>query len=189
MLHVELNHILTEDDALGRIKDIFTVVENDRELYVVTKNGAPIFAIVDIESLTQDLPSLNVTATPTQAPVPTVATPPIPEPVISPVFSPVFDPMPKPTEEVVQPVVDTLPPMPSLNTPTEEPAAPSFSTFSPGNLPPLSGTEHLASTPPSAPVSNPAPTTDTVPLSAAPHIKPPIVDAISTDPRNSSPLA
>src|SRR5690606_3537056 len=50
MPHVDMHNILTEEDALSKIQDIFSNVENNKESYVITRNGRPAIAIIDIET-------------------------------------------------------------------------------------------------------------------------------------------
>jgi len=51
MLHVALEHILTEEDAMSKINSIIEEVENQNETYVITKNGRPAVAIVNVTKL------------------------------------------------------------------------------------------------------------------------------------------
>ncbi len=79
MLHVELDNIFTEEDALTHIKDIFEHVETTKELYVITKGGRPVLAIIDIDRLEADqgrvtMPTpIPTTPLTTQPPVPAAA--------------------------------------------------------------------------------------------------------------------
>lgn len=51
MVHVDLNKILSDEDAVGQIKDLINEVEAQKELYVLTKAGKPAAAIINIEYL------------------------------------------------------------------------------------------------------------------------------------------
>lgn len=54
MLQVELNHILREEDALNRLTEILSDVENSKTTYVLTKNGLPVVALVNPDQLIGD---------------------------------------------------------------------------------------------------------------------------------------
>ncbi|MEI6478433.1 MAG: hypothetical protein WCO52_05610 [bacterium] len=62
MLHIDLNNILSEEDALQKISDIFTKVENEKVTYVLTKSGRPVLAIVDIDQLEQNFKTVGIDA-------------------------------------------------------------------------------------------------------------------------------
>lgn len=51
MIHIELDHILSSDDAVTKIRDIVNGVAANHEPYVLTVNGAPSVAIVHIDTL------------------------------------------------------------------------------------------------------------------------------------------
>ena len=163
MLRVELDNILTEEDALGRIKEIFAHVEEKKQVYVVTKEGKPVFAIVDI------------------------FTPSVPR-IIEP---PAAEPEPMPTEEPLPsstPAEDGLPPLDSpatealnqnLTLDSDLPSMPESSSAQPFSA-------GLAPLPVTTQSSSPAPVT---PIPPAPLVDAQPFNPTSTDPSNSSPLA
>ena len=51
MLQVDLDHILPESDAFTRIREIIDHVEQEKEVYVLTKDGRPVVAIVNVDML------------------------------------------------------------------------------------------------------------------------------------------
>lgn len=51
MIHADLDKILPEEDALEQITTIFNEVEKLRELYIITKNGRPAVAVINIDYL------------------------------------------------------------------------------------------------------------------------------------------
>lgn len=166
MLQVDLQNILTEEDALQKIQDIFTHVENEKETYVVTKDGKPVLAIVDVATL-ERIPDDALTPAPVAASV----APPISEPAMPEFGLPPLD--------VPEPPVDTPPIIPTL--PPAEPAAeisadPAPTGFSP--LPPLETPVAEAPVAPAAPVTPVAPQNNEDDLPDMPE-----------DPTNSSPLA
>ena len=160
MLHVDLDKILTEDDAISRIKEIFTHVEEQKEIYVVTHNGRPTVAVVSVDELEKSMGSMSME--------PTMETP---QPMEDkPMFSmPETTPAPAP-EHAPEPATDEAPALPPMGDP--EPSMPTLDHAPTPDLPPLSGTDSLGSTPPAAPVV-PAPDLPDMPV----------------DPSNSSPLA
>ena len=143
MLQVELDHILPENDAYTRIREIIQHVEEEKEVYVITKDGRPAVAIISAEQLVS---TENITAS-THVDMPALGlggfAVPATEPVAMPIDLPPFPPT------LVEPFASPLP----------EP--PSFSPFS-EPLPPLLGTEHVNVAPPILP-----PTLTTPPIVAA----------------------
>lgn len=120
MPHIDLHNILTEEDALQKIGDIFEEVETKKEPYVITKGGRPVLAIIDVELFSKiDDNALNQTNdnTPTHT-EPVAETPPTPivqeesilidlpplsldpEPGITPAFEPSPDLPDMPEEDV-----------------------------------------------------------------------------------------
>lgn len=137
MLRVELDNILTEEDALGRIKEIFSHVEDKKQVYVVTKNGKPVFAIVDIFTLEHDLDGVSIESTPAEEPLPSR-----PPHIIEPP-APISEPIPT---TPVAPETDILPPVSPIEKTDDLPSMPmdnandSFATALPplpGDLPPV----------------------------------------------------
>ncbi|MCC2631594.1 MAG: hypothetical protein K0S20_293 [Patescibacteria group bacterium] len=118
MLQVDLNNILSEEDALTRIKEVFDHVENQKEIYVVTKNDRPVLAIVDIDHLENGMNGMTMESS-TPAPSPQTA-PPAPAPMPAP-----EPPMATPAE-FSMPFMETIPTetaaplqdMPDMITPT-----------------------------------------------------------------------
>lgn len=51
MIHADLDKILPEDDALERITSIIEEVEENQELFIITKSGRPAAAIINIDYL------------------------------------------------------------------------------------------------------------------------------------------
>ena len=197
MLRVELDNILTEEDALGRIKEIFAHVEEKKQVYVVTKEGKPVFAIVDIFTLEHDLNGVDVTTTPKVEAEPEETVPEeLPDPVITPsvpriIEPPAAEPEPMPTEEPLPsstPAEDGLPPLDSpatealnqnLTLDSDLPSMPESSSAQPFSA-------GLAPLPVTTQSSSPAPVT---PIPPAPLVDAQPFNPTSTDPSNSSPLA
>ena len=137
MLHVDLHNILTEEDALQKISDIFNQVEQQKETFVVTKNGRPVFAIVDIETLEKAEATPIVETTPVvEAPV----IPAVPQPEIE-IQMPTIQPIPEMQPPAIEPVrLSFLEP---ISEPVVTPqVSPSFSP-----LPPLQGMPELPDMP------------------------------------------
>lgn len=194
MLHVDLDKILTEEDAVSKIKEVFDHVEHNHEIYVVTNNGRPAVAVISIDDLEQHMGE-KLDATGMSTPLPAADDDMSANPL----------PPPPPMPEMPAPVgtMSTPPLPPSLD-----------------NLPPLSGTDSLGSAPVSLPPPMPAPSMGTVsagdsvganlsdipavaptaalempgnPPAAAPGFANPAADldipVTPADPANSSPLA
>jgi prevent-host-death family protein len=107
MLNVDLDHILSETDALAKIQEIFDHVERDGEVYVITKNDRPAFAIVDIAHLEKS----GVSAV---APVVTPELPTTPIPTqVAPATTPLSSTPTSPT--TFEPSLPPLPDMPPIN--------------------------------------------------------------------------
>lgn len=147
MLQVELDHILPESDAYSRIREIIENVEQEKEVYVVTKEGRPVVAIVNVDLLdsVQDIAATPQTApldslfglatapaaeaTPTFTEVPPTVLPPLPEPIAeatpATVAAPAFAP-PVTPEYIPAPMAEaqTYTPAPMAAAPTY-PTAPS----------------------------------------------------------------
>lgn len=51
MIHADLDKILPEDDALEKITSIIEEVEENQELFIITKSGRPAAAIINIDYL------------------------------------------------------------------------------------------------------------------------------------------
>lgn len=73
MLQVELDNILTEEDALGKIQDIFHKVEDENQTYIITKSGRPAVAIISVEKLEQHEGKLIMPPADTPSPIPAQA--------------------------------------------------------------------------------------------------------------------
>ena len=168
MLHVDLDHILTQETALSHIQDIFSQVESSGEIYLVTAQGKPAIALMNIEQLEQLTGKLNTPTTETMQPAieMPMSTPVQPEPELTPAPE-----QPQTTELPSMPFVEDEPVPAYTTTPTEPPMAPSMTAATvqepametpiappPTNLPPLSGIINLP-------------------------------DELNSDPRNSSPLS
>jgi hypothetical protein len=188
MLQVELDHILPEDAAFAKMREIINHVEQEKEVYVITKDGRPMVAIVNVDQLATTPEVQQATATqPTGlgffAPAPTVNSP-EPEAFVEPAQAPVPPPLapampvtpePEPSFSTLPP----LPPLPDLNPPLAE-QAPQFST----PLPPFSGAEQLA---PPAPTESAAPAPQ-LPGMVESTSLPPTFTFPKEDLGNSSPL-
>lgn len=136
MLQVELDHILPENDAYGRIREIIQHVEEEKEVYVITKDGRPAVAIISADQLVEskDMPEPAKAELPPLGlggfALPASATQPVAIPPAAAVPLPTLPPIAVPAPSFVPP-----PPMPpSFNEP----------------LPPLTGTEHVNQVPPAA---------------------------------------
>jgi hypothetical protein len=66
MLQVEINNILSEDEAVARITEIFEKVAVDDESFIITRNDRPMIGIVNIEQLEGE--GISQPATQTAAP-------------------------------------------------------------------------------------------------------------------------
>lgn len=118
MLHVDLDKILTEEDAVGKITDIFNRVENEKETYIITKNGRPAVAIISIDQLEQQQGSVTMEENKPESENP------------APASTPTTAPTPN-----LAPAVSLPPPPPPMDLPSMD-------------LPPLMGTDTLANPPP-----------------------------------------
>lgn len=191
MLHVELDSILTEEDALGQIKHIFERVENEQVTYVITRNGRPALAIVDITTLEQ---GTAVAVAPAPQPqeepfVPLAAEEPLPpsQPSVFPNPAPISPVIP---EEAPQPTfapAEPLPPLPDFDsTALSSPAVPAADPV----MPPLPGVGTVPPPPAPEPVASAYPEPAASPMPSAPQFpQVPSMPEPDTDLNNSSPLA
>lgn len=176
MLQVDLDHILPESDAFERIREIIAHVEQEKEVYVLTKDGRPVVAIVNVDLL-QTLPDSAPTsqvgaldslfnlapAAAVESPMPSFIPAPsviVPEPISAPAAWPTAAPLSAPVLPPLPPT-SALPPLPSPTALPDFPLTTVPSVIPTGSildepLPPLSGTEFLqppvalpSSTPPS----------------------------------------
>ena len=136
MLQVDLENILTEEDALQKINDIFSHVENQKETYVVTSGGRPKVVIMSIDQLEKmgGMSSIPEPMPMAEAPAPMA---PMPEPALP--------------EMPTAPVMDlgTPPPapaMPDFTAPMPEPA-PQMAQAQPANVPPMTGSLDMPAAP------------------------------------------
>lgn len=131
MLHVDLDKILTEEDAVGKITDIFNRVENEKETYIITKDGRPAVAIISIDQLEQQQGGVTMEENKPENPAPTEA-PPTPVQVPNPAQATSLPPPPPPMD---LPSMD-LPPLMGTDTlanppPVQEPTPPPPSPLQP----------------------------------------------------------
>ena len=107
MLRVELDHIVSENDAAQRILDILKDVEQNGETYAIMSNGQPVAAIVSIDQINS-----SALAEATAPPTPMDSPAPAPEPQEEP--EPSLPEMPElPPMEPVTPDAPALPEMPA----------------------------------------------------------------------------
>lgn len=156
MLSVELDHILSEEDVAQKIQDILAQVENDGEMYVITKNSRPVAAIVNINQLSGTAQASVASAAPVAPVVP-----------ITPTASddtqavPDWNQSPSvPTEEISEPELPQMPPIQTedvdLAIPPAMPQTPEMPEISP-----VASTAYPAANEPyaaeAAPITPPAP--------------------------------
>ena len=183
MLQVDLDNILPEEDALQRITDIFQHVEEKKEVYVITKGGRPVLAIVDIEHLEKDMDGMTVQNSSSEPEAPIApAEPPAPAPY-TPIPVPVAEPLASiPETPGIEPIAavptmssgDSLPSMPDMPAIPGVPTGfPSFESVSAPATPPMPPTPVMPATPtepqgipnPSALLDDPLDSTGGSPLS------------------------
>lgn len=149
MLQVDLTHILTEEDAVSRIQEIFAHVEQQKETYLILKDGRPMVAIVDVSKLEEQT---SEAASPQSMPAPQQTAPatsvtPVPAPFqapVNPAPAPVPTPSTPPLAQAEQPEIMTD----VRETGPSAPIAP-FSAPTPqvSDLPPLNGSLDLPDMP------------------------------------------
>ena len=90
MLHVELDNILTEEEATSQITSLLQRADEEKSLFVVTRNGKPSVAILKLEQLedlsghtthTDEAPLLEKAPTEPMSAAPTPAAP-APAPIV-----------------------------------------------------------------------------------------------------------
>ncbi len=184
MIHVELDHIYSEDDAVRQIREIIDSVDRSKEPVVITRSNKPRVVVIDIEHI-EELTGKKVTPVTPMAPVM--------------VPSPNAEPLPTPAEPMVAmasatPVVEpasSLPDLPASEV-SAEVSAPTMNlpTYTPPAIPEpeVASAGMPISTPAAEPVAAaPAPVTP-----ASTEEKPHMDESIQErpfDPTNSSPLA
>ena len=145
MLHVDLDHILQEEEALNRIQDILNQVERSGEIYLLTKNGSPAVALMSIDQLEQLMPSQSTPAQPV-APAPEFAAA-MPDYAAIPAM-PTPEPAPiAPSFNFGAPAPLTEAPAAAVAAPVAEPTAPEPTPAPNQNIPPISGSLNLPDMP------------------------------------------
>jgi prevent-host-death family protein len=199
MLHVELENILSEDDAVRKARELIDRVDQTKQLVVITRQSKPAVVMIAIDQIEQ-LTGRAVTPVAPLASSHASAEPTLPNPVIA---TPAHLDTP-PHQEAPATPVPTLPLMPEesglplMNTPpfgvTPSPTMPAAPSLAP--LPssvPMDTPEAPATPPPAEPA---APTTEpdmpTAPQPAPdlkPHLQPSTETLPPEDLTSSSPLA
>lgn len=204
MIHVELDRIYSEDDAVRQIRDIIDSVDRSKEPVVVTRSNKPRVVIIDIEHIeeltgkkvTPITPMAQVMApAPDAEPLPTPAEPMVAMP--EPASSLAGSLSPAPVAPSVAAAASDLPDIPAGAAP--ESTAPTLNLPTMNTLTMPSGDGDEQPTAPAAPpMANPsAISTDAQTITTTPNlvkeIEKPVVNEIiqegPDDPTNSSPLA
>lgn len=188
-MQVDLENILTEEDAMGKMQDIFHQVENNGETFVITKDGRPAVAIIDIAKLNQAENQGSVEAEVKAEPeAPVMAEK---EESVVPTLN--FNPPAMESTAFPTPPAIEMPTMPATPVAPEMPTAPVSS-----DLPPMATAEAVEVAPatlevPAAPAAPEMPAAPVAPVAAS--NLPPISGSLNlpdmpqTDPSNGSPLA
>jgi|GEM_PF-3519164 len=195
MLHVELENILGEDDAVRRARELIDLVDKTKQLVVVTRQNRPAVAMIDIDQLEKltgrtvtpvaPLPSSHPAAeepfatTPAAMPAPMLNE--LPDLPLPPLENPPFSTPPTPLEAPAPAALPNMPDLPDFSAPVTS------SSPLPEMPAPIQAPMTAAPvTPPSAPA----------PVAQAPIGTPPLQHLLQTpealppeDLNSSSPLA
>jgi prevent-host-death family protein len=207
MIHVEIENIYAEEDAIRQIREIFDRVDRDGEVVVVTRNNHPRIVVIDLEhvesmtgrSVTPVAPLIpSVEASPASDPLPLPAEPLTQDPKLDaqsmPPSAPVMSSAPTmpatASEEVSQDLPPLFPPLPnpSVAAPSGTPA-PAASNPSTGMAMP-GYSASVPAYPPAqmldvSPLTDPLPAPDPVPSYSLPT--PPMPPMPPQAPASSSP--
>lgn len=194
MLHVELENILPEEEAVTKIRELLELVDTQKQIVVVNRAGRAAVALIDIKQL-EDLTGHSV-GTPSSQPSMSVA--PGAEAVQPDLSFPAMSMPPMPAPEPMTPPAPAPIPMPGTPVPPITPpeimdmpdiAAPSTMSVTDAPMPSAPAPAPAPATPPpdlSAPVSPAAPVT---PAPIAPPRIAEDLPEMPEDPTNSSPLS
>jgi prevent-host-death family protein len=128
MLHVDLDAILPEEDAVQKIKEIFRRVEEDHITHVITQGGRPAVAIIDIDTL-ESFDQAGAQSIISNKPVEPTHTEQLPavQPIEEVLMKNIATPT-QPNQNQVSPDTEEdsveLPPMPPLDVPPTQPVQP-----------------------------------------------------------------
>lgn len=187
MLHVELENILGEDDAVRKARELIDLVDTTKAIVVVTRQNRPAVALIDVEQL-ENLTGRTVTpvAPLTSAPTEVVRAPMSESVPVA--AAPLVDPvMPNPAPEMA-PALPELPDLPDM--PAEQPVAAATPTLpaAPNPVAPLDGMPAAPVTPPPFPPMPAMPAAPSAPGDALPTM-PSVEPLPPEDLSSSSPLA
>jgi len=195
MIHVELDHILSEDDVAQRIRDLVAQVEQHGDMFVITNNGRPAVALVGIDKLESLSPApamITPPVTPVSMPTP-MSTAPTPAPAAEPVVPsmPSAAPTPLAASDITPPTLTSqfnaaTPPDPGSSSPLSEPLDEEKDTVLP-TMPLASVDEQPVMPVPQMPTT-PAPAPE-APVFGTPDVTLPPLPGAPEDPGNNSPLA
>lgn len=193
MLQVDLDNILPEEDALKRITEIFDHVEQHKEVYVITKGGRPVLAIVDIDHLEKDMDGMAVESKGRSAELVSNPSIIVPEPTLELALDPgqpSTTAAPIAPLSMAPPLDDSLPAMPDTASFSQSLAAtPSIPVESPvSDLPSLTGMGSLSTTPGITSIPLSTPNTGMPQVSSA-FTPPTATPATPPESANNSPLS